>query len=135
MSDAPPDEDGPSLGGCAFAVAVGPAVVAGVTLAFAALTGRRPDLAAEGGVFLIQALMVAAPFLLLSLKGTRDRLPWLVALGLTLAAWGYYLFEGVRYQWSGDRSGVDMGVALGMLVSPLLIAGAAYGIYALRRKG
>jgi hypothetical protein len=86
-------------------------------------------------VLLFQAGVVAAPFLLLSLVGTRDKIPWLVAALLTLGFWGYLLFDGVRYHWTGDTSGANIGLGLIMLVSPLLISGAAMGIHAWRRKG
>ena len=134
MPGASPDDDGPGLAGCALALVVGPAVVAAHVLAFTWLTGRRLDLAEESGMLLFKAGMVAAPFLLLSLAGTRDKIPWLVAALLTLAFWGYVLFEGVRYQWTGDTSGANIGLGLIMLVSPFLIGGAAMGIYAWRRE-
>ena len=134
MGEISPDQDGPSLGGCALAVLIGPAIVGGDALAFSALTGRPLSLSAESGVLLFQVLLVAAPFLILSLAGTRDRLPWLTALVLTLALWGYSLFDGVRYQWSGDASGANIGLGLVMLVSPLFIAGAALAVHAWRRR-
>jgi hypothetical protein len=109
-------------------------VVAGEALGFSALTGRPLDLAAERGVLLFQVAIVAAPFLLLALAGTRDKLPWLVAFALTLALWGYLLFDGVRYHWSGDTSGANIGLGLILLVSPLVIAGAAMAAYAWRRR-
>jgi hypothetical protein len=134
MGETSPDRDGPSLAGCALAIVIGPAIVAGEALAFAALTGRPVDLSAEGGVLLFEMLIVAAPFLLLSLAGTSDKLPWLVAFALTFALWGYFLFDGVRYQWSGDTSGANIGLGLIMLVSPLFITGAAMAVYAWRRR-
>lgn len=133
MPDASPDEDGPNAAGCALALAAGPAVVAAQALAFTWLTGRPLDLGEEWGVLLFQAGMVAGPFLLLSLAGTRDKLPWLVAAFLTLALWGWVLFDGVRYQWSGDKSGANIGLGLIMLVSPFVITGVAMGLYAWRR--
>lgn len=136
MGDVSPDGggDGPGLGGCALALAIGPAVVIGEALAFSALTDRPLDWAPAGEVRLVQIAIVAAPFLLLSLAGTRDRLPWLVALALTLALWGYSLFDSVRYQWSGDRSGANIGLGLIMLASPWVIAAVSMGLYAWRRR-
>jgi hypothetical protein len=106
---SPDDDDGPGLAGCAVALVVGPAVVAAQALAFTWLTGLPLDLDAEAGVRLFQAGVVAAPFLLLSLIGTRDKIPWLVAAVLTLAFWGYLLFDGLRYHWTGDTSGAISG--------------------------
>jgi hypothetical protein len=134
MPEASPDEGGPNPPGCALALAAGPAVVAAQALAFAWLTGRPLDLDQEWGVLLVQVAIVAAPFLLLSLAGTRDKLPWLAAAFLTLALWGWVLFDGVRYQWSGDKSGANIGLGLIMLASPFVITGASMGLYAWRQK-
>lgn len=128
------EDEGPGLAGCAAAPAIGVAVVAGQALLFTGLTGRPLELGASWGVFLFQVLLVAAPFLLLALIGTRRKSPWLVALALTLALWGYYLFDGVSYQLSGDASGANIGLGLILLASPLFIAGAALAAHAWSRR-
>ena len=102
---------------------------------FSLLTGRPLNLAEEWGVFLVQMLIVAAPFGLLAILGIASRLPWLVGLALTISLWGYVLFEGVSYQWHPDGSGANIGLGLFMLVSPVFIAGICLGAHAwLRRR-
>lgn len=99
----------------------------GTDLAFSLLTGSPLDLADEWAGFLFQMLIAAAPFAFLALAGIGDRLPWLVGLGLTLALWGYALFDDVSHQWHPDGSGANIGLGLVMLASPLFIAGACFG--------
>ena len=101
----------------ALAIAVG--VVVGSAALFTLLTGRPFEFAAD--VLTFQLAIAAAPFLALAIIGVRNRRPWLVGLWLTLALWGYFLFEGVRYQWNPDGSGANIGLGLIMLFSPLVI--------------
>lgn len=100
-------------------------VVAGT---FSLATGQRLNLREEWGPLLFQALLVAAPFGLLSLSGINSKVPWLVGVALTVAFWGYYLVTGVRYQLSDDRSGVDFGLAFAMLFSPLVIFAICFAV-------
>lgn len=86
------------------------------------------NLREEWGPFLFQVLLIAAPFGLLSISGIKSKVPWLVGVALTVAFWGYYLFTGVRYQLSGDRSGVDFGLAFAMLLSPLIIFAICFAV-------
>lgn len=101
------------------AVAIGVAIVATQSLAFSFLTGR--PMAFAGDVEPVQVTLVAFPFLILALLGARRWLPWLVGLVITVALWGWVLFEGVRYQWNPDGSGANIGLGLIMLASPLVI--------------
>jgi hypothetical protein len=129
--DAPPSapkDAGPM--GCLAALAIGVLIVAAETCAFSLLTGMPLDFADEWGVLLFQMLIVAAPFAFLALAGIGDKLPWLVGLGLTLALWGYVLFDGVSYQWHPDGSGANIGLGLFMLASPLFITVACFGVRA-----
>jgi len=133
MDIPPPPAGGPGIAGCLLAPALGGGVVVGHWLAFSLLTGRPfdPD---DKLVFLWHMLSVAAPFALLALMDV-GRWPWLTALALTLAFWGYTLWEGVSYQWNSDGSGANIGLGLIMLVSPLFIAGASLGVFALQERG
>jgi hypothetical protein len=134
-AQAPEESAAPRRFGCLAAPLIGAATAATVALSFSLLTGRPLDLDQEWAVFLFQALIVAAPFALLALAGIRRRAPWLVAGALTLTLWGYYLFEGVSYQWHPDGSGANIGLGLLLLVSPLFIAGAAFGTAAWGARG
>jgi hypothetical protein len=129
-----PAEDQLGPIGCAYAIAIGVLTVALVSGSFSVLTGQPLNLAEEWSVFLFQMLIVAAPFGLLALMGVGNRLPWLVGLSLTLALWGYSLFDGVSYQWHPDGSGANIGLGLIMLVSPLFIAAACLSAYAWQRR-
>ena len=116
------------------ALGIGVGVVVATKLAFAGLTGR--PIAIEPGVDLLQMVIVSIPFLMLAMGRVRARLPWLTGLALTAALWGYYLYEGVRYQWSGDTSGVNFGLVLIMLASPVLISLACIAAVVVdRRRG
>jgi hypothetical protein len=53
---------------------------------------------------------------------------------LAFALWSYYLFDGVRYQWSGDRSGAKIGLGLVLLASPLLISIACIAAHLVGRR-
>jgi hypothetical protein len=118
----PPPQRG--AGGCALALAIGVVTVVAVTGAHSLVTEKPVNLSEEWGVFLFQMLLVALPFALLAVAGIDRRLPWLIGLGLTAAFWGYYLFEGLRYHLSGDRSGVNLALAFAMLASPIFISAA-----------
>lgn len=119
--------------GCLAALAIGVIVVGGSAGLFSLLTGRPLRLGAEWGVFLMQMVLAAAPFAVLA--GARTRAPWLTGLALTLALWGYVLFDGVRYQWHPDGSGANIGLGQFMIVSPFLIIGANVGILLWQRLG
>ena len=115
-----------------LAVAIGVAVVAICDGLFTLLTGR--PITFESDVAPFQVGIVAAPFLVLAILGVRQRRPWLVGLALTFSLWGYYLFEGVRYQWSPDGSGANIGLGLIMLASPLVITPICVEIYRRQRR-
>ena len=117
-----------------MALAIGLVTITLVSLTFSLVTGNPLNLREEMGVFLFQVLMVAAPFGVLSLGRVHERTPWLVGLALTAAFWGYYLFEGISYQLSGDRSGVDFGLAFLMMLSPVVIAACSLGAAKLTRQ-
>ena len=135
MAATPPvDEEAPNALGCSIALLIGPVVAFGTALLHSILIRRPFDWGAEAYVLSFEALMVAAPFLLIAMTGTRYKLAWLTAFTLTFAFWGYLLFDGVRYHWSGDTSGADIGLGLIMLASPIVITAATMGIYAWERS-
>lgn len=71
---------------------------------------------------LMNTILVAVPFLLLSSRGSTRLLPWIAGLAVTLWLRWHALQQGVAYQRAPDGSGVDMGLGLLMLVSPAFIA-------------
>lgn len=119
-------QKGPTPVGCALALAIGLCVVVVTTGGHALITGKSLDLDEEWGVLLFQALLAGAPFGLLAISGIRNRAPWLVGIAMTVAFWGYYFFDGVRYQLSGDSSGANIGLGILMMVSPIIITGACF---------
>lgn len=136
MADLPAtDPNGPNPMGCFGALAIGVVVVAGNAGLFSLLTGRSLDLQDEAWPLVLQMLIVAAPFALLAFAAVRRPAPWLTGLALTLALWGYDLFEGVSYQWHPDGTGADIGLGLIMLVSPLPITAASVGVHLWQQRG
>ncbi|TFI56842.1 hypothetical protein E2493_18015 [Sphingomonas parva] len=116
-----------------MALVIGPLVAFGSAIAFSLLTGRSLNLAEEWTVLIWQAISVSIPFIVVAVTGTKKKAPWIVGLVLTLTLWGYYLVEGVSYQWHPDGSGANIGLGLIMLVSPLVITAACVGTYLWQR--
>jgi hypothetical protein len=133
MDPAPPAPDDTRPAHLLGALAIGVLTIGTVTSSFSLLTGRPLNLAEEWFNFLVQMGIVAAPFALMALAGIGNKWPWLAGLGLTLALWGYYLFEGVSYQWHPDGSGVNIGLAMIMLLSPIPITATCLGVWAWQR--
>jgi hypothetical protein len=128
VNDLPVSSE-PSKGiGCALALGIGLLTVVVETGTFSLATGRAVNLKDEWESFFVQVVFVAAPFGLLSLARIKDRAAWLTGLALTAAFWGYYLFDGIRYQLGGDKSGVNLGLVFLMLLSPVIISAVCLGI-------
>ena len=72
-----------------------------------------------------ESLRTAVPFLLLASLGIKKPLPWVVGLALTLALWGYGLYDTLTY-WGSGR-GANIGLGLIFLVSPVAISVACLG--------
>ena len=111
-----------------LAIAIGIGTVAFVVLVLSTVAVRPLNLGEEWGIFLVQVVLVATPFVILALAGVRDRVPWILGGVLTAALWGYYLFDGIRYP------GVNFGLAFLMLVSPVIISGACLVAAGVRRR-
>jgi hypothetical protein len=107
-------------------------VAGGIAIAFSLLTGR--SLSQEWGIIAVQALLVSVPFVAVALTGTLRKAPWLVGLALTVGLWGYFLYEGVSYQWHPDGTGADIGLGLIMLASPVVITAICLGVHWLQRR-
>ena len=73
---------------------------------------------------LLHGLILAAPFAYLGIDGTKKWLPWTVAVGLTALFWGAFILSVVISARTG--TGVNIGMALLMLASPIVITTAAW---------
>lgn len=108
------------LAGLVLALMV-PTVVVGGAMLFALATARGPvGPREEWGVFAVQWLLVAAPFVLLACLGAR-RQAWVVGVVVTLVFWSVYVADG--YLNTGDGANIGLGII--MLASPLFVSAAA----------
>lgn len=67
----------------------------------------------------IQAGWISFPFLTLAILGFSSKLPWVTGIVLTIALWGYSLFDAIS-NWDTDR-GANIGLGLILLLSPGII--------------
>ncbi len=134
MNNPPPPAKSRRVNGCALALGIGVFTIVAVHAAFSLATGAPLNLGEEWGIFLSQMLLVAAPFGLLALAEVRDGVAWLVGGAFTATLWGYYLFDGIRYQLSDEISGANIGLGLMLLVSPVFISVACLATAAFRRR-
>lgn len=79
---------------------------------------------AELPIALFWGALLATPFAYLALENSRSRFPWLVACGLTACFWGALIFSAIVS--ARDETGANVGMALIMLVSPVVITYAAW---------
>jgi hypothetical protein len=105
-----------------LAIAIGILTTAADVGTSSIVAGHHLDAGGAYASYLMQVAMIAAPFLLLALLNVRARGPWLLAFALTVSIWGYALYDGLRYQPSGDRSGPNIGLGLLLFASPILIS-------------
>ncbi len=112
MSELTQRSTGPSRIGCVFALALIFAPAIAVTLWVGQLPGEEWPFALFYGVLL------ALPFGYLALDGTKNRLPLLVVIVLTALFWGALIVSTVN--GARDQTGVNFGMGLIMLASPLV---------------
>lgn len=106
------------------ALALGALTVALFYVGLSIALGSSRSIPPEDWPFLLfQILLAAAPFALLVRRGIRARLPWIVAIVLTLCFWA--AFFASMLVAARDQTGANIGMGLVMFVSPLLIAGGA----------
>ena len=114
----------PWRGGCVLAVGLGFITVVAfygmLSLDLGPLRGLPSD---EWPILLLHAMIAGAPFGVLALRGVRAKLPWLVALVLTVCFWGA-LFYSVWLS-ARDQTGANIGMGWLMLASPFFITGGA----------
>ncbi|MCW3845954.1 hypothetical protein OF829_01780 [Sphingomonas sp. LB-2] len=108
--------------GLVAAVAIGFAVIAACNTVWAVVEGVPVTTLWEDDAVWAQIVIAAAPYLLLALLGVGARRPWIVALCLTAAFWGFYLFVITRPYEGG---GANIGLGLLMIFSPLPITAAS----------
>jgi hypothetical protein len=112
--------------GCAFSIAL--LIVPGlVAFSFDHLTGEDWPFALFYGV------LFAFPFGYLALEGIKAWLPWVVAIVTTACFWGALIVSilmSVR-----DKSGVNFGMGLLMLASPLIVTACAWVAVQVVRRG
>lgn len=106
------------------------AVTVGGSVVLSIQAGSHIDLTDEWGVLLFQIVMVAVPFVALTLAQVRSRWAWVTGVVVTLLFWSAYL--GSAYLSHGG--GVNIGMGLLMLASPLIVAAAAFGASAMPSK-
>lgn len=116
-----------------LALTVGAAISIGERIVFAVVLDRQVDLS-EFDVLIMNAVLVAIPFLALALRPSRRVLPWAVAFVFTAALRWWWLAKGIAYQRAPDGSGVDMFGALLMLLSPFAIMAVALAVDRIERR-
>jgi hypothetical protein len=117
--------------GVVAALLVGLGVVGACNTGWAISRGR-PLATLWGAESLAQVLLVSAPYLVLAAGGVVARRPWFVGLGLTVAFWGFYLFEITRPYEGG---GANIGLGILMLFSPIpIFAGSLIAALTLHRR-
>lgn len=102
------------------AICLGAFVVVADRLLVATMLDRPTDFS-EPVVLVINGLLIAAPFAWLAYRGSARLIPWLAGIAFTFWLHWRWLLNGVAYQRAPDGSGVPMGFALFMLVSPVFI--------------
>jgi hypothetical protein len=107
-----------------LALAIGALFSIGDHLIFAAALHRPVDLS-EPDVIAVNAILAAIPFAFLAMSSSRRALPWVIVFAATVCLRWWWLSKGIAYQRASDGSGVDIGGALLMLVSPLPLTGLA----------
>ena len=111
----------------AFGIA---AITVGGSVVLSVQAGSRIVLAEEWGVLLFQIAWVAAPFAALALVQIKAKRAWIAGVVVTLMFWSAFLASAHL----SHEGGANIGMGLLMLISPLFVASAAVGAYALRRK-
>jgi hypothetical protein len=89
-----------------------------------AATGAWSIIAEAWWILIVWMLMAAAPFGLLAIAGIGERRPWLVGIGLTVLLWSGACLYVLRL--ANPASGVNTGLALAMIASPVVISAACF---------
>ena len=117
MNEPAPLPSEPSRAGCLVAAVL---ILVPAVISFLRW-GEMP--AAELPIALFWGALLATPFGYLALEGPKSSLPWLVASGLTACFWGALIISAIFS--ARDKTGVNFGMGLIMLASPIVVTYAA----------
>ena len=106
--------------GIVTALAIGTAVVVTCNTVWA-IAGDFPIATLWDEASPVQVLLASFPYLVLAICGIAARRPWIAALCLTTAFWGYYLWDITHY----EGGGANIGLGILMMFSPVPIIGAS----------
>ena len=118
MNEETTSSTGANRGGCVVAIAL--ILLPGL----AAMVWSGPLLGEELPYALFYGLLLAIPFGYLALDGTRHWLPWFVAVAMTVGFWGALIGSAIIS--AREQSGVNFGMGLVMLASPILTTLSAW---------
>lgn len=110
-----------AIAGIAIALVVGALVVTICNTAWAIARGV-PLLSLWDDASIYQIIIATAAFVVLALVGVTSLRPWTVGLVQTGAFWGFYFYAITRPYEGG---GVNIGLGILMMFSPIPIAGAS----------
>ena len=94
----------------------------------AGLISRRGFQIEDWDFYLFQLVIIGVPFGVLAVARTRDWLAWLLAVILTAAVWGYYLYDLSRHEGVNFLLGPIM-----VLLAPITISGFSLVTAGMRR--
>jgi hypothetical protein len=80
--------------------------------------------------FAFHVVIVAVPFVMLTLYGVHAWQAWLAGTAITAIVSGYFLYQGLTYRGGG----ADLFLGLVILVSPLVVLGGALLAHSWARK-
>jgi len=111
--------------GLILSLAIGLLVVASCNTVRATATGA-PIATMWGENSAIQVVLAGLPYFVLAVCGIAARRAWIVALIVTAAFWGYYLWDIIHYAGVG----ANIGIGILMMASPAAVT--ASGLLAYR---
>ncbi|WP_439490961.1 hypothetical protein [Blastomonas fulva] len=132
MKRSPKSRLGEILSGCLVAVLIGLGTVA-LTNADAIVASGDGTWGITRSVLAVHVVLVALPFIAISILPNAGRAAWLTAGILTAIVWSLPSLDQLVRKGEG---GANIGLGIFMLISPLLILGGALAARtAARRRG
>jgi hypothetical protein len=102
--------------GLILSLAIGLLVVASCNTVWATATGAPiGTMWRENSA--VQVVLAGLPYFVLAVCGIGARRAWIVALILTAAFWGYYLWDIIHYAGVG----ANIGIGILMMASPIAV--------------
>ncbi len=102
--------------GLTLSLAIGLLVVAVCNTVWATVTGA-PIATMWRENSAIQVALAGLPYFILAVCGIDTRRAWIVALVVTAAFWGYYLWDIIHYAGVG----ANIGIGILMMISPFAV--------------